>query len=234
MTHADVCTAGFAVDEAAHARLERFVALLQEENERANLTAARDAATLWRVHVLDSLALLPHLQEARVGRLIDVGSGGGLPGLPLSCARPALSVTLLDATGKKVAAMGRIAAALGLANVRGVHARAEEAAHDPALRETFDAAVARAVAPLAVLIEYCAGFVRPGGWLWFMKTRGALVLEIPAAASAAKACGVAIGDAREYSLPGETPGRAILAGRRVRALDPHLPRRAGAVTRRPL
>ncbi|MGE0478944.1 MAG: 16S rRNA (guanine(527)-N(7))-methyltransferase RsmG [Phycisphaerae bacterium] len=234
MTHAEVCDAGFAIERAAHARLEHFIALLLAENERANLTAARDAATLWRAHVLDSLALMPQLREARVGRLIDVGCGGGLPGLPLACALPALAVTLLDATGKKVAAVERIAAALGLANVRGIHARAEEAAHDAALRESFDAAVARAVAPLAVLIEYCAGFVRPMGWLWFMKTRSALEIEIPAAASAAKACGVELRDARDYALPGEAPGRAILACQRTRALDPRLPRRAGAATRRTL
>src|SRR6266702_7523371 len=109
----------------------------------------------------DSLVLLEHLGEART--LVDVGSGGGLPGLPLKIARPELAVTLVEVDSGKAAFLVQACARLGLVDVEVVARRAEEVGHDARYRESFDVAVARALAPLPVLVELCLPLVRAGG-----------------------------------------------------------------------
>src|ERR1700682_5215498 len=116
----------------------------------------------------DSLVLLDHLGEAH--KVVDVGSGGGLPGLPLKIARPDLSVTLVEADQDKAAFLVRACALLGLNDVQVVARRAEEVGQDPLFREKFDVAVARALAPLPVLAELCLPLVRVGGRLLAQKT----------------------------------------------------------------
>ncbi len=117
--------------------------------------------------VADSLVLLDHLGEAR--RLVDVGSGGGLPGLALKIARPDLEVTLVEADQAKAAFLVQAAAKLGL-EVEVVARRAEEAGHDARYRERFDVAVARALAAMPTLVELCLPLVRVGGRLLAQKT----------------------------------------------------------------
>ena len=118
----------------------------------------------------DCLVLLEHLGAAR--RVVDVGSGGGLPGLPLKIVRPELQLTLIEADQAKAAFLVHACATLGLEGVEVVARRAEEAGHDPRLREAFDVAVARALAPMPVLAELCLGLVRVGGRLLAQKTEG--------------------------------------------------------------
>src|SRR5438309_4542320 len=118
--------------------------------------------------VEDSLVLLDHLGDAR--RLVDVGSGGGLPGLPLKIARPDLSVTLVESDQDKAAFLVRACAVLGLQDVKVLAMRAEDAGQDPLYREAFDVAVARALAPMPVLAELCLPLVRVGGRLLAQKT----------------------------------------------------------------
>jgi 16S rRNA (guanine527-N7)-methyltransferase len=145
-------------------RLGAYLALLLEANQSFNLTAVTDPAQVWMRHILDSLTLLPLLAELPQGaEVIDVGSGGGLPGVPLAITLPRLRFTLLEATGKKAQFLRRVAAELGLANVAVLNQRAEKAGQDPAHRERYDAAVARAVGPLAVLAEITVPFVKPPG-----------------------------------------------------------------------
>src|SRR5919204_2217015 len=117
--------------------------------------------------VEDSLVLLDLLGDART--LVDVGSGGGLPGLPLKLARPELQVTLIEANRKKAAFLNHATAVLGLQGVQVVAMRAEEAGRVPRLRDAFDVATARALAAMPVLAELCLPFVRPKGRLLAMK-----------------------------------------------------------------
>ena len=116
----------------------------------------------------DCLVLVEHLGDAR--KVVDVGSGGGLPGLPLKIVRPDLELTLIEADQDKAAFLVHACARLGLEGVEVVARRAEDAGHDPRLREAFDVAVARALAPLPVLAELCLGLVRVGGRLLAQKT----------------------------------------------------------------
>src|SRR5438094_6183176 len=118
--------------------------------------------------IADSLVLADHLGGAR--RLVDVGSGGGLPGLPLKIAHPDLEVTLIEADQDKAAFLVQAAARLGLGGVEVVAMRAEDAGHDQRYREVFEVAVARALAPLPTLVELCLPLVRVGGRVLAQKT----------------------------------------------------------------
>ena len=160
---------GVTLDAAARARLGDYLARLLAMNEQMNLTAIQDPAEAWERHVLDALTLLPLLSELAPGsRLVDVGSGGGLPGIPLAIARPDLSVTLVEATQKKAAFLTAVADALGLTHVSVRAERAEQLARGD-LRGAFDAVTARAVGRLAVLVPWTAPFARAGGLVLVIK-----------------------------------------------------------------
>jgi 16S rRNA (guanine527-N7)-methyltransferase len=186
-----------------------------------SVTSVRDPEAAWALHVEDALAALPLVERRRPGTLIDVGSGGGSPGIPLAIETGA-SVTLLEARAPKAAFLRRTAAELGL-SVEVLHARSETLAGGRG-RDAWDVALARALAPPAAAVELCLPLVRPGG---------ALVLWLAARELDAV-------DARAPALAGRTgdvlarpDGRAIVVVEKVGATPDGFPRRPGAARRRP-
>jgi 16S rRNA (guanine527-N7)-methyltransferase len=162
--------AGIFPPHDALAKLDGFLDLLIEWNQKLNLTRITDRADAEVKHIADALTLLPFLpplpgQQATLGRvtLADVGTGGGVPGLPLAICRPDMDVTLIDGTKKKLDAVAHIANALGVTNVRVLHARAES------VNATYDVVTARAVAELGTLLGWCRGIVAPGGRILALK-----------------------------------------------------------------
>lgn len=156
---------GIDLNPIQQEQFEKYYHLLVEWNEKFNLTTITEYTDVQLKHFLDSLSAAPILLQAGVTekKLIDVGAGAGLPGMPLAIALAELRVTLMDATGKKVRFLEEVTSELGLENVTCVHARAEEYGRDPKQREQFDFAVARALAPMRTLVEYTLPFVRVGG-----------------------------------------------------------------------
>ena len=149
---------------------------LIEWNEKINLTAITDPYEVAVKHFLDSLAILPRFAPVRGAvTLIDVGTGAGFPGIPLKIANPQIQLTLLDSLQKRVKFLEEVIRDLELEGAVCVHGRAEELAHDALFRERFDIAVARAVAPLPVLLEYCSGYVKKGGYM--IAYKGPALLE---------------------------------------------------------
>lgn len=162
---------GIAFDPGDVETLGRYLALLLDTNRAFNLTAVEDPGLAWTRHILDSLTLVSLLQEEPDGAsVIDVGSGGGLPGVPLAIVLPGLRFTLLEATGKKADFLRRAAEELALNNVAVVQDRAERvAAAGGSLREKFDVALARAVGRMATVAELCVPFARVGGRVLLIK-----------------------------------------------------------------
>jgi 16S rRNA (guanine527-N7)-methyltransferase len=157
---------GVTLAPDAVTQLGAFLGFLLAMNEHVNLTAITDPNEAWSRHVLDALTLAPLLADLPAGaRVLDVGSGGGVPGIPLAIARPDLRVTLLDATEKKIAFLRAVVTELGLANVDAVCGRAEEVE----LGAVFDVVVARAVAKLPTLLGWTAPFAKRGGQLLLVK-----------------------------------------------------------------
>lgn len=158
---------GLTISMQEKERFGRFLELLYQANQRMNLTAIREPAQAWQRHVLESLAWVGHLDDGR--NLADVGSGGGLPGMILAIARPDLSITLIEATGKKARFLRETAEQLELANVTVVNDRAENVAQDRRHRQRYDRVAARAVGPMRVLLELTLPLLKTGGRLLAMK-----------------------------------------------------------------
>jgi 16S rRNA (guanine527-N7)-methyltransferase len=161
---------------------------------------------------------------------VDVGSGGGLPGLPLKIARPALAVTLVESDQAKAAFLVQVCARLGLLGVEVVARPAEDAGRDTRYRERFDVAVARALAPMPVLAELCLPLVRVGGTLLAQKTESEDVM------SARRAIEL-LGGSLESVMPAPSSARAsgtVVVVRKVAPTPPEYPRRPGLPRRKPL
>jgi 16S rRNA (guanine527-N7)-methyltransferase len=204
-------------------RLQRYTALLLEWNRRVNLTAARSPDQV-KAHLDDALALLA-LDWVGVREVVDVGSGGGLPGIPLAIRLPGVRLTLVEVSLRKAAFLEHVAGRLELTNVTVLAQRAEDLGHDQRFREKFDRAVSRAAARPAVVLELALPLIRSGGDLLASVGR----LE-PQSLSAAAA-----------RLGGGTPSLESLAGGTLVLRVPKLaptpaayPRRPGVANRRPL
>lgn len=167
--HPDVAAAlrplGIVVTDQARERCASFLALLAKWNRTYNLTAIRAPEEMVTHHLLDSLAVLPFLPAQPGARLLDIGSGAGLPGLPLAIVRPDLAVTLLDSNAKKTAFIQQAINELGLANAHAVTARAEAFVAE----KPFDAVIARAFAELSAFVAVALPHLAPGGALLAMK-----------------------------------------------------------------
>jgi 16S rRNA (guanine527-N7)-methyltransferase len=162
---AGIAALGLDIDDAAQTKLLAYVALLEKWNRTHNLTAIREPERMVTHHLLDALAVLPHLPQMRALRLIDVGSGGGLPGIPLAIARPNWHVTLLDSNRKKTAFLRQVAAEVGLGNVAIATTRVEDYRPEVA----FDVAISRALAQLSPFLAASRHLVHAGGCLVAMK-----------------------------------------------------------------
>ena len=176
----------------------------------------------------DSLVLLDFLGDTT--RVVDVGSGGGLPGLALKLARPTLRVTLIDSDQDKAAFLVQAAARLELRDVEVVGRPAEEAGRDPRHREQFDVAVARALAPMPVLAELCLPLVRVGGRLLAQKTEKE---DLTRAARAIELLGGELGEVAPARSRARDQGHVVVV-RKVAATPDEYPRRAGVPRRKPL
>ena len=219
---------GVAFDEGDLDRLDAFLRFLLETSEKFNLTAIRDEAEAWERHILDSLTLLPLLASAEAKTVADVGSGGGLPAIPLAICMPEVRFTLIESTGKKGNFLRECARRLRLTNVEVATERAETLGADPKLmREKFDAVTARAVGPLPVLLELTVPLARVRGLIFAIK--GAKAEEELAVAKSALHL---LHAAHVQTVP--TPTGRVVVIEKLRKTPRTYPRRTGEPKRAPL
>lgn len=212
--------AGRSLDSSQIEKLSGYIDLLLEANKTMNLTRIADRSAAELQHVGDSLTLLPYL-PAGPFRIADVGTGGGVPGIPLAIALPQAEMILIEATQKKAAFLEKTVAALGLTNVTVRADRAEDAGRSK-LRGQCDVVVARAVAALSWLAEWCLPLVKVGGSLLAMKGQRAAE-ELP---QARKAISV-LGGGETVTHPVELPGAdnlVIIQIRKDKVTDMKYPR----------
>jgi 16S rRNA (guanine527-N7)-methyltransferase len=217
------------------AHFETYYHILTDWSERVNLTAIRDEEGVQRRHFLESAALIPLLEQhgrpLRDGSLIDVGSGAGVPGVPLKILESRLRLTLVEATQRKAEFLRALLSALGLRDVAVVPRRAEEAAHDPDHREQYDFAIAKALAPLRTLVELTLPFVRVGGLV--LAPKGG---EAEREATEAKvALETLKGSVRAIEpLPLAEPPQTVILVNKDLPTPERFPRRPGMPAKRPL
>ena len=226
--------AGITLSPEQHAQLSRYLDLLFEANARMNLTRITDRAAAEVQHVGDALTLLPLLPRQAGGfspRLADVGSGGGVPGIPVAIARPDFSVLLIESTKKKATFLKQTIESLGLTNASVSEWRAEDVAHSNN-REAFDIVTARAVATLDFLAEWCLPLAKKGGK--FLAMKGPKVAdELPAAKRPIKLAGGGEPVIHNVDLPG-TEHRVIVEIPKIAKSDAKLPRPATQAKGKPL
>lgn len=222
------------IDES---KLHELVRVFLEENKKLNLSAFRTEEHCWTGNVLDSLAFLQAL-EATEGlkmpeTLLDIGTGGGFPLLPLAISLPKTHCSGIDATKKKVDAVQRIVTSLALINVGLFAERLEDKARDKNFREKFDIVTARAVAPLSILLEYAVPFLKVGGTCAFWKS-SKVADELAESARAQKALSVSFAGTYEYELSADFGKRLIVFFRKTKPTSSEYPRKVGIPKANPL
>ncbi len=229
---AEICAAwGLPLAPRQLEQFARYAAELRRWNERVNLTAITGEREIATRHFLDSLRCALSW-GAPPASLVDIGAGAGFPGLPLKILRPELRLTLSESVAKKAAFLEHIAAELGLEGVEVTTARAEVLGRDPAHRERYDLALARAVAELRVLAEYCLPLCRVGGR--FLAPKGGQIEpELAAAQTALAALGGRIVASEPVELPGVEP-RTLVVIDKVAPTPATYPRAPGIPSKRPL
>ena len=155
---------GLEFTELQYEQFIKYMRLLQEWNEKINLTAITEDEEVVKKHFIDCIKAFKSEQIKSAKTIIDVGTGAGFPGLPIAIMNPNVEVTLLDSLNKRINFLNLVVRELGLKNVKTIHSRAEDGARKPELREKFDVATSRAVANMAVLSEFCMPYVKKGGY----------------------------------------------------------------------
>ena len=216
-------------------KFDTYFRELASWNRRTNLTAIVEPRDVQIKHFLDSLTVcmvLPEATRAR-GRLLDVGSGGGFPGLPLKLVFPGLSVALLDSVGKKTGFLNHLVERLDLQGVEVLTGRAEDLALSPDLREGFDLVVSRGVANMRVLMEITLPFCRVGGSVVTLK-KGDLDREVVASLHAMEVLGGRVREMRGVDVEELRDGRVLVVVDKVKPTPAKYPRRPGLPAKHPL
>ena len=220
-----------ALDEVQLDKLEKYAQLLKEWNEKINLTAITDDEGIATKHFIDSMTAL--CTDKVEGKVIDVGTGSGFPGLVLKIAKPEIGLTLLDSLNKRISFLQEVSSQLELEGIEFVHSRAEDGGQNAALRGSFDTVVSRAVANLRVLCEWCLPFLKVGGY--FLALKGPLAeQELSDAKKAIKILGGEVEEVFEAKIPMTDLSHKIIVIKKVRQTPMKYPRKPGIATKIPI
>lgn len=209
----------------------KYMNLLIEWNEKMNLTAITEPKEIILKHFIDSITILKYIDDN--SKLVDVGTGAGFPGVPLSIMKPTLKIILVDSLNKRLIFLQEVVKELNLKNIEIVHARAEEFGQNKNYREKFDIATSRAVANLATLSEYLVPLVKIGGKIISMKASNAKE-EINDAQKAIEVLGGKIEKIEEFDLPESDIGRTIIIIDKNKCTPAIYPRKAGTPAKEPI
>jgi len=213
--------------------LATFERELMDWNQKYNLTAIRDVESIRTKHFLDSFSCVQAWKANPPRRLVDVGTGAGFPGIPLKILYPAMQLTLVESVGKKAKFCQHMVDVLGLENVNVIHSRAEDLGQKSEQRESYDWAVARAVANLNVLSEYLLPLVQIGGTVLAQKGENAPA-EAQSSEKAMKLLGGKLKQLIPINLPGVADDRYLVLIDKIAATPPKYPRSAGMAAKMPL
>lgn len=217
------------LDETALNRLSKYADLLVEWNEKINLTAILDPEGIAVKHFLDSLMIFKYVDIPEGASVIDIGTGAGFPGVVMKIARPDIKLTLMDSLQKRITFLDTLCSELGL-DVTTSHSRAEDI--KPTQRESYDFAVARAVANMRVLSEYCMPYVKVGGNFVAMKGSTASE-EVNDAGKAITTLGGKLESENLFQLL-QFGGRGIINVKKISQTPTKYPRNAGKISKQPL
>jgi len=224
---------GLAITDAQFKKLSQYAELLKKKNEELNLTSITSVPEVWIKHILDSLRAVPFFPIKPGTKVIDVGTGGGLPGIPLAILFPSVQFTLIDSTQKKIEAVKEFAHELNLKNVKCIAERAETLGHEAEHRDEYDIVLTRAVAPLKILAEYTVPLVCLYGRVIAYKGPE-YITELIEARNAITKLQCEQPKVFHYVLPQDMGNRTIIQITKKRMTPNVYPRREGMPAKRPL
>ena len=205
--------------------------ILIEWNEKINLTAITEPNEIIKKHFIDSLTILPYINENN--KVIDIGTGAGFPGIPIKIANSNSEITLLDSLNKRLIFIEEVIKVLELKNIGTIHGRAEDFGKDKKYREQYDIATSRAVAPLNVLSEYLLPFVKVGGCCLCMKGSN-IEEEISQSKKSIEILGGKIEKVDKFYLPESDIIRNIIIIKKLKNTPNQYPRKAGVPSKNPI
>ena len=208
-----------------------YMNLLIEWNEKMNLTAIIEPEEIILKHFIDSITILKEIEDN--SKVVDVGTGAGFPGIPLSIMNNTLKITLVDSLNKRLIFLQEVINKLGLKNIEIIHARAEEFGQNKKYRENFDVSTSRAVANLSTLSEYLIPLVKVGGKIVSMKAADAHE-EIKDAQKAIEVLGGNVEKIEEFNLPQSDIGRTVIIIRKNKQTPNKYPRKPGTPSKEPI
>lgn len=220
---------GIELSDSQLRQFDEFAALLVEANKSINLTRITEPEEIITSHFLDSLTTLSALDIAPNANVIDVGTGAGFPGVPIKIVRPDISITLLDATQKKLDFIRDSVDQIGLQDIEVVHARAEDIGHNPKFRERYDVAYARALSEMKVLAELCLPLVRVGGHLVAQKSEN-IDEEVKAAKPIVGQLGGILEKTVRTAIPGTDIVRQLIVIVKAKPTPTQYPRHYSRIT----
>lgn len=214
-------------------KLTGYMDEILELNQHINLTAITDRDEFIRKHYIDSLLCVNYDEFKNAKNIIDVGTGGGFPGVPLAIAFPEKNFVLIDSLNKRIKIINELCEKLGITNVRAVHGRAEELARKKEMRDSFDLCVSRAVANMSTLTEYCLPFVKKGGS--FIAYKGPECgPEIAAASRAIKVLGGRLTHEESPVFEGSDFEHKLIFIKKEKNTESKYPRKAGTPSKEPI
>lgn len=211
----------------------KYKDILKEWNKKINITAIEIDEDIYIKHFLDSVVLLDENNVKENSKIIDVGTGGGFPGIPLKILNNNFKLTLLDSLRKRVDFLKIVASELKLEDITFIHGRAEDFGQDNNFREQYDICVSRAVANLNILCEYCLPFVKVGGYFAAYKSDD-ISQEIENSKNAISKLGGKVTKIKEVKLPNTNIVRKIIIIEKVEQTNKIYPRKAGKPSKNPL
>lgn len=225
--------ANLDLSEEQYKKFIKYMRLLQEWNEKINLTAITEDEEIIKKHFIDCIKAFKSEPIRNAKTIIDVGTGAGFPGLPIAIMNSNIKVTLLDSLNKRINFLNTVVNELGLENVTTIHSRAEDGARKTELRENFDVATSRAVANMAVLSEFCIPYVKKGGY--FIALKGPLIDdELKDGDKAIRTLGGELKDIIEVKIEGTDLRHNIVEIKKIKQCSKIYPRKAGTVNKKPI
>lgn len=224
---------GLDLTEKQYNQFIAYMKLLQEWNEKINLTAITEDEEVIKKHFIDCIKAFKSNAVKNAKSAIDVGTGAGFPGLPIAIMNPDVNVTLLDSLNKRINFLNTVIAQLGLKNVKTIHSRAEDGARNPEFREKFDIATSRAVANMAVLSELCMPYVKVNGY--FVALKGpAIEEELKEGQKAINTLGGKLENIIEVNIEESDLKHNIVEIKKISKCPKAYPRKAGTVNKKPI
>lgn len=224
---------GYSITDKKEEKFDRFYNLLEEWNYKIDITKIVEPEEVYIKHFLDSLLILKSGLIEKNQKIIDIGTGGGFPGIPLKLYNDTLSLTLLDSLKKRINFLDEVITDLDLSNIEAIHGRAEELARKEGYRESYDIATSRAVANMSTLLEYSLPFVKVGGFFIAMKGPN-FKEELKEATGAIKVLGGMLDKVIEYQLPNDQGSRSLIIFRKIKNTPHRFPRAGGKPRTKPL